>query len=271
MPNQFIRPWTEKETEFVRDTIGKLTYAKMGTFINRSYSAIQSKVRYLPFQKKIKKHSVNSNLFKKWSRDMAYVLGFVAADGNICHSGNAHTLHIASDDKDVIEKIRKVIDYHGPIYEKPRSNGKISYNLRICDRMIFYDLEKLGITERKSLTLYPNVHKDFVVDFLRGFLDGDGTIYLRSGNQYISKLRVIFYTASYPMAHFIQSKMKNLLGNLYNGNIHSRITKQKTLYYSIGLGHKASTKLLSILYADTNLYMDRKFQKFLQGIKNNDY
>lgn len=269
MSNQSTHPWTKEEIEFVRNNIGKLTYEKIGRVINRSYSSIQSKVRYLPFKKKVKKYPVNSHFFKKWSSEMSYVLGFVAADGNICHSGKAHTLHIASDDIDVIEKIKPVMDYSGPIHKKLRLNGKISYSLRICDQTIFNDLKKLGITERKSLTLSPKVNKAFVIDFLRGFFDGDGTVYLRN-TKYPSRLGVVFYTASRLMAKFIHSTLKNLLGEISTSSIQSRTTKYKNLYYSISLGHKASLKLYSAFYANTTLYMNRKFQKFLQGIKNND-
>ena len=269
MPSQFTHSWTEKEIEFVRANIGKLTYNKMGNLINRSYNSIQSKVRYLPFNKKVKKHPVNSGFFKKWSPEMAYVLGFIAADGNICHSGKAFTLHVASDDIDVIQKIRTVIQYLGPIHKKPRLNGKISYSLRICDPIIFKDLEKLGITERKSLTLSPKVSPIFIIDFLRGFFDGDGSVYIRN-HKYPSKLAAIFYTASCPMAKFVHFNMRRLLGNLYGGEIRKQISKKGNPYYSIGLGHKASAKLYSIFYTNATIYMDRKFKKFLQGIKHDN-
>ena len=266
MPNQFTKPWTNNEIEFLRSNIGKMTYKNMGEFINRSYSSIQSKIRYLPFQKKVKKHLVNSNFFKSWSPEMSYVLGFIAADGNICHSGRAHTLHIACDDRDVIEKIKKVLDYSGPIYEKNRFNSKISYSLRICDQIIFNDLQKVGISERKSLTLLPKVHKAFTTDFLRGFFDGDGTVYLHN-TKYPSKLRVIFYTASKPMAKFIHSNLKNILKNTHSSNIQSKITKYKNPYYAISLGHKASCELYSKIYKNNDLYMNRKYKKFIQGMK----
>ena len=269
MPNQFTHSWTEKEIEFVRTNIGKLTYEKIGNFINRSYSSVQSKVRYLPFKKKVRKYSINSNFFKKWSPEMAYTAGFIAADGNICHSGNAFALQIASDNLDIMEKIRIAMSYGGPVHKKLRFNGKVSYSLRICDQTIFTDLDKLGITERKSLTLSPKVQKSFIVDFLRGFFDGDGTVYIRN-HKYPSKLAVIFYTASFPMAEFIYIKMQKLLGNLYNGNVQKRLTKGGTPYYSISLGHKASIKIYSIFYTNATIYMDRKFKKFLQGIKHDN-
>lgn len=265
MPNQFTHPWTREEVGFLRTNIGKLTYEKMGESINRSYNSIQSKIRYLPFKKKIKKHRVNSDFFKNWSPEMSYILGFIAADGNICHSGRAHTLYIASDDEDIIEKIKRVLNYCGPIYQKSRFNGKTSHSLRICDQIIFNDLKKLGIAERKSLSLFPKVRKAFVADFLRGFLDGDGSVYLRN-IKYPSKLAVVFYTASKSMAEFLHLNLKKILGNNNFSTIQSRITKYKNPYYSISLGHKASCKLYSKLYRNTRLYMDRKYNKFIQGM-----
>ena len=54
----------------------------MSIVLQRSPSSIQSKIRYLPYNQKVKKHPVNSDFFKLWSPEMAYVLGFIAADGN---------------------------------------------------------------------------------------------------------------------------------------------------------------------------------------------
>lgn len=266
MPNQFSHPWTREEIKFLRDNIGKLTYVRMGSVIKRTYSSIQSKIRFLPFQKKVKKHPVNSDFFKEWSREMSYVLGFITADGNICHSGNAHTLDISCDDKDVIEKIKGAMGYLGPVRQKPRRNKKVSYSLRICDQTLFSDLKKLGITERKSLAVSPRVNVAFVVDFLRGFFDGDGTVYLRN-TKYQSRLAVGFYTASKPMAKLIYTTLKKLLGDSYTGSVQNRLTKYQNPYYSLSLGQKASLKLSSIMYANTTFYMERKFQKFLQETK----
>lgn len=266
MPNQFTNPWTTKEIELVKDNIGRLTYTEIGNLMNRSCASVQSKIRWLPIGRKIKKHFLNSRFFRNWSPAMSYVLGFIAADGNVCHSGRAHTLHIASDDLDVVEKIRAVMKYEGPIHRKQRLNGKTSYALRICDQIIFNDLVKLGITERKSLTIRPPmIPQAFIVDFLRGFFDGDGSVYLRS-NKYPSRLAVVFYTASLHMAKFIHPSLRTLLKGLTTSNIQSRKTSRGTQYYMVSMGHKASAKLFTLFYSNTNLYMNRKFQKFLQGI-----
>ena len=266
MPNQITHPWTDGEINFLKQNIGKLTYKQMGEVIHRSPASIQSKIRFLPFQQKVKKHPVNSHFFKVWSPKMAYVLGFIAADGNICHSGRAHTLHIACDDQDIIEKIKSVIEYKGPIHQKPRINGKISYSLRICDPIIFQDLNSLGITERKSLTLIPpKIPQDFVRHFIRGYFDGDGSVSLRN-IKYPSKLIVDVYTASLAMGSFLHRVLSLTLKDFYKGKLHTGLAHQKTPYYDVRLGHKAAVRLFDYMYKDADLYMERKFQKFIEGI-----
>ncbi len=266
MPNQFSHPWTAKEVEFLSANIKKLTYKQMGTKINRSSSSIQSKIRFLPIQGKIRKHNVNSNFFKIWSPKMAYVLGFIGADGNICHSGRTHVLHIASDDKDIIEKIKLTLGYDGPIHQKERFNGKISYSLRICDQTIFNDLQKLSITERKSLTFTPpEIPANLIRHFIRGYFDGDGSVCLRNIS-YKSRIVVYFYTASQTMSEYLYLNIKQLLNNSYNGKIGTFLIQQKKPHYRISLGHKSSVKLFDYMYRDSELYLERKFNKFTVGL-----
>ncbi len=266
MPNQFTHPWSSDEINFLRGNIGRLTYKQMGQVIKRSPSSIQSKIRYLPFQQKVKKHPVNSDFFKDWSAQMAYVLGFIAADGNVCLTGRAHMLHIACDDKDVIEKIKLVINYQGPIREKSRPNGKVSYSLRISDPVLFADLNKLGITVRKSLTLVPpEIPHGFVRHFIRGYFDGDGSVVIRN-TAYPSRLVVYFYTASYNMAIFLHELLTSVLGGLFKAKIETKMAHQKTLYYVVYMGHKASVKLFNYMYQENDLYMERKYKKFLEGM-----
>ncbi|MCL5435207.1 MAG: hypothetical protein M1405_02355 [Patescibacteria group bacterium] len=266
MSNQHTHPWTIEEIEFLNENISKMTYKQMGVIIHRSPNSIQSKIRYLPIQAKIKKYKVNSNFFKIWSPEMAYVLGFIGADGNVCRSGRGHTLHIACDDKDVVEKIKSILSYEGPIHQKVRDNGKISYSIRICDQVIFNDLIKLGITERKSLTFTPpKIPKNLIRHFIRGYFDGDGSVSLRNIS-YKSKLVVDFYTASQPMSEFLYRRIKQLLKNSYNGKIIIAMEDQKTPYYRINLGQKSAFKLFAYMYKDTNLYLERKYNKFIEGI-----
>ena len=267
MSNQFSHPWTEEELGFIEKSIGKLTYNQMGITINRTVSSIQSKVRYMPFQQKVKKYSVDSSFFNSWSAQMAYVLGFISADGNLYKTERAHILQIACDDKDVVEKIQVALKHNGPIYFKKRENGKTSYSLHICDILLFSDLQTLGVTERKSLTITPpNVPKPYVHHYIRGYFDGDGSVSYRKG-LYKSRLVVDIYTASFNMASFLYEKIKEQMGGLYKGRLYSTLAHQKTRYYAIRLGHKASEQLFKYMYKNANnLYLERKYNKFVEEL-----
>ena len=262
MPNQYTHPWISKEIKFVCQNIKKLKYKEMGKILSRSIASIQSKVRYLPVQQKIKKYKVNINFFKNWSSEMVYVLRFIAADGNVCHSGRAHVLHIASDDRDIIFKIKKVLNSKAPISAIKRENNKISYNLRICDREIFKDLKKLGIVERKSLVIIsPKIPQEFVRHYIRGYFDGDGSVYLRT-HKYPSKLRAIFYTGSFAMAKFIFGVLQKIAPH-FEGRIRKKRNKNN---YILHLGQKASEALFNYMYKDASIFMERKFNKFIKGM-----
>ncbi|MEK7526064.1 MAG: LAGLIDADG family homing endonuclease [Patescibacteria group bacterium] len=239
----------------------------MGKTINRTPTAIQSKVRKLPFQQKIKKYQINSNFFKKWNSEMAYILGFISADGNISRHGRAHMLQIASDDKDVIKKIINTLNSSSPIMERSRWNGKVSYQFRVSNKIIFNDLIKLKITERKSLTLTPpQIPKAYISHYLRGFFDGDGSVYVnKRSNSIVSE----WYSASVKMANYIYKNIKHICPE-FKGNVSKVLTPKKDrYYYSITLGHRDSLILFRYLYKNATIYMNRKYIKFIEGGAHN--
>ena len=53
---------------------------------------------------------INKDFFKKWSPEMAYILGFLFADGNILHTKrNTWFWSLQITDKDILFRIKKVI------------------------------------------------------------------------------------------------------------------------------------------------------------------
>ena len=130
MPNQFSHPWTTNDIDFLLKHFHTTSYQTIGKKLNRSYSSVQSKIRDLDKYKRINKHEINSDYFKTWSSEMAYVLGFITADGNLQNTHRGYHIHIACDDLDIIEKIKKSLQSTTPIRKKLRPNGKISYSLR---------------------------------------------------------------------------------------------------------------------------------------------
>ncbi|AKM83049.1 hypothetical protein A2422_04385 [Candidatus Woesebacteria bacterium RIFOXYC1_FULL_31_51] len=240
-----------------------MSYKEMGAFISRTSPSIQSKVRFLPIQQKVNKYKINQKFFTKWSEPMAYILGFITADGNICRTGNSHMIQIACDDKDIIEKIKIELSCDTPIQIRSRLNGKSSYQLRFSDKHIYQNLIKLGITPRKSLTIKPpiKIPHVFINDYIRGFFDGDGSVWISKRTRQ-ERLVSVFYTASIKMIKFIFEIIKNNFP-LFTGKIQRILTPKKNrFYYSITLGHRDSLLLYKYMYKGSKIFSNRKHNIF---------
>lgn len=117
------------------------------------------------------------DFFRIWSPEMAYVLGYWWADGYmyIKPCTTAHEIEFASIDREHLELIAQTIGttYHMRLVAKTTNCYEITY----CSKEMYYDLLSLGGTPRKSRTAtMPVVPPDLLSHFIRGFVDGDGTL-----------------------------------------------------------------------------------------------
>ncbi|MBI2338497.1 hypothetical protein HYU95_04930 [Candidatus Daviesbacteria bacterium] len=117
--------------------------------------------------------------FDIWSKDMAYVLGYFAADGSM-YKNKRRSCYIAftSTDEELINLIKKIMSVSNAIenYKNPYKTWKRRYVLQIGSRKLFLKLIELGFTPRKSLTLkFPKeLPNELLRHFVRGYFDGDG-------------------------------------------------------------------------------------------------
>src|SRR3989344_1919719 len=113
---------------------------------------------------------------------MAYVLGYIYADGSLNDSPymRGKYVQVSSVDKSSIERIKRWLDSEHKITEaKPTFiGGRICFKLRIGSHKIYNDLFRLGLYPNKSLTVkFPRIPKKYFSHFVRGYFDGDGCIY----------------------------------------------------------------------------------------------
>ncbi len=117
------------------------------------------------------------DFFRVWSAEMAYVLGYWWADGcmYINPSTNGHLVEIASIDSEHLLHVGNVIG--GNFSYRRVSKQSECYNITFCSKQMYQDLALLGATPRKSRTIrFPIIPATHVPHFIRGVVDGDGTL-----------------------------------------------------------------------------------------------
>jgi hypothetical protein len=136
----------------------------------------------LPKGKKPLNTNVDHATFAVWQPNMAYLLGFLAADGCIridSHGAKVIKISIGEKDEMFLHQIAGLFKFKLPVqkYVWPR-NGQVSFNISVYSPIIFDRLMELGITPRKSLTLQwmPDTPDALLSHFARGYHDGDGSV-----------------------------------------------------------------------------------------------
>jgi hypothetical protein len=116
---------------------------------------------------------IPNDFFKVWTPEMAYVLGYWWADGGMLRTPQSYRVTFTSKDGAHLEEIARVI---GVGRVTPTNNA--CYRLTIYRKEMYDDLFALGGTPSKSLTTtWPEPLAEFLRHFVRGFTDGDGSLY----------------------------------------------------------------------------------------------
>jgi intein-encoded DNA endonuclease-like protein len=216
----------------------------------------------MPIAKKI-----NENFFKKWSPEMAYVLGFFAADGCMMKNRRGtHFIEFQITDKDILVKIQKLLGSDHKIAERNlKINWKTAYRLQIGSKIIFSDLLNLGLTPRKSKTIkLPNIPDKYFRHFARGYFDGDGNVHAQKRRDRRSGRMIIqthFTCGSQKFLMQFQEKLETLA--LAKGGNVGYYSGAYRLIFSI----RDSMKLYMFMYRGAkNLFLARKknvFENFI--------
>jgi len=212
---------------------------------------------------------VNVNFFKKWSSDMAYVLGFFMADGSIdINPRGSHYLSIQICDKELLESIKEALGSNHKIsIRKGFENENDKYRLQIGRKEMFQDLIKLGVNQQKAYTMkMPNVPKKYFGDFVRGYFDGDGNVWSGFVHKERKTQTLVIHTVFTSCSqNFLNSLHNRILKNGILGGCISCKKNAFCLKYSIN----DSLKLYKIMYngLDNSLFLSRKKSRFEKFIK----
>ncbi len=211
---------------------------------------------------------------------MAYVLGYITADGCISVSKdrekNRFTLNITSAEKRNLFRIKKALESQHKISKKSGGGKRkyLAYQLQIRHPVITKDLMDLGIFPRKTYNLNPiKVPDKYFPDFVRGFFDGDGTVYIYKVNG-VWQIKAGFVSSSLLFLQDLNHRLCAHLG-IPEKTIHKAKDKRgKIPLYSIIFYVEDCRKLAKFMYGNNPiLYLPRKrkvFEKW-ETIKRHPY
>ena len=190
------------------------------------------------------------------TREKAYLLGLLFTDGSIIHDDKRSpniSLELSEIDKDILIKFKELINASSALSYRKRANRKNgTYTFSFRSVQVAEDLSKWNIIPNKTYLINQVIiPENYKIDYLRGFIDGDGSIY-----QDINKswhINICGHNRN------IIQQIAELGNNLIGEKMHA-IQVSNNVYRYIWNGQKA-IKLAAILYNNCPIAITRKHAK----------
>lgn len=205
----------------------------------------------------------NKDFFKVWSSDMSYVLGFFAADGNIIKTKRGtHFISFNSSDRDILKRIHDVMESEHKISTRISPTGQV-HRFQIGSKSMYEDLLGLGFSDRKSnRMIMPKIPERCFPDFVRGYFDGDGNVWVGELNKSRKKptkaIQASFTSGSRIFLEGLLIRLKVV--KVKGGAIYTSKVKN---FSRLQLSTLDALKLYEIMYnGQPKLYLKRKKLRF---------
>ena len=168
---------------------------------------------------------------------------------------------LKEDDKEILEKLNNLLQPKKPLqYVKIKTtNSSNQYRLVIANKHISKRLVELGCDKAKTYSLiFPSekqVPKYLVRHFVRGYFDGDGWV----GKKAINVVSTLNFCNS--LAEILNQELN------VNSYIRARFPERKNNIRMLELSEKAARLFLKWIYKDSNIYLQRKYERFLKQME----
>ena len=199
------------------------------------------------------------------TEEKAYWLGFMFADGYIVDYTNKYgedkfgiTLH--TKDVQSLEQFKRAIQATNPIIDVS-TNGRQLSRIIMSSQKTVNDLISHGCVKQKSLILKPpiNIPDELVHHFIRGFFDGDGSIYW---NKSEFERHDTWNKPSYTLCITSTKEMIEwIIDTVKFGHLSKEKRRVNTWYYRQD-GNKKVKDFCDYIYKDATVFMERKYQLY---------
>ena len=192
-------------------------------------------------------------------KQKSYIYGLLGTDG--WYNRGTICIELSKTDKDIVEKLHILLPKSSIYYRKRDTNFKENYECyRWCSNKELADiLLSMGYPiEDKTNTLnIPTTEYD-ELSFWRGVLDGDGSYCIRKARERLQPM-INLTTKSEALRNSFCNFAYKITGYTYNPQRNKRDN-----IYNIGITGNRAIQITKMLYNnidETDLYIDRKYQK----------
>ena len=169
-----------------------------------------------------------------WNTDFAYALGLITSDGNL--SSDGRHLAFISTDMDLIDAFKRCLDLKNRVSLKKsdgyaKDKGKKCYVVQFGSVKLYNFLTNIGLSPNKSKTIGPLlIPPAYLADFLRGLIDGDGSIgYFMHPESKRKQFRIRITSASIQFLEWLRKRLTMRLG--IKGSIEKVVRAYQLNYY----------------------------------------
>lgn len=240
----------------------KTTYTIKQILKNNNIS-LRSNAENMVLHNKKKAKKKNIKYFDNESHNMAWLLGFLAADGCIYRNKNEIKIGLSSVDREILEKIKEEVEIENKILDYTTNKGFNVSELRWTCEEHKKKLVEYGIIPNKTFCLgIPyKLNKKYWIDYIRGYFDGDGSINLiQNGNA----LRWQICSATPEILEWIV----NFLYEEYNiPKVKIQYWQRKQTLYAIQYSTNSTKAIYKIIYNGA-LCLKRKFTHYTELIND---
>jgi hypothetical protein len=216
-------------------------------------------------------YNKNIDFFSEETRDTAWLLGFLAADGALQEKNNTIKLGLSQKDEEILIKIKEKVAIENPIRYYTTNKGYDIVELEwTCDKHK-KDLAKYHIVPNKTFKLSPpyNLNRKYWIDYIRGYFDGDGSVNLIKSKRGQGSLRWQICSMNKDFLQWIVDYLFDEF-QIPKVNIQKQTKNRKTPLYYFQYSSVSTRKIYKILYTESEMFLLRKkkhFEEILSVIK----
>jgi intein/homing endonuclease len=229
---------------------------KLAKLYSVSKFVILNQIKHLDFRNTQRIYFRNSSKCEHILNEQdAYFLGFFMADGYNNEKEGRITISLAECDKEILVKFKDYFETNQSILQQNRleKNHQNIVILNINDKEISKNLAIHGCVQNKTFkTTFPKISTELIKHFIRGYFDGDGSIYncvvsFTGTESFLLDLNEELYKSTNINYSTIRTRHPER-----NNNI------RETRY----IGKNKVKEIYEYMYSDATIFLERKKQRF---------